>query len=247
MRLTTPRTWDGIPGRSRTVNWSKLWEPEKKAYWAELLDRKEWVDWDKDVPDEYSDKYFVFIQSKEWEPFIDGVNKRSKGLCERCNDGVTRARDVHHKIYARKYSPNLTDLEHLCASCHDEELQLLAAERDGNLVGDNKGCIFIVKTVVWTQLKSGRGQNTGEIEVLPVLYFREITKGLVIRKVPDFPWVRSNEEVIKKLFGSPEKGIGKQVILRLFDGTMSDGRVKPLIKIYGVSELYYGRENFVEP
>jgi hypothetical protein len=64
-----------------------------------------------------SERYQLYLCSREWGLKREAVIARSGGVCERCKRHAGTA--VHHKTYARIYNELLTDLIHLCDDCHD--------------------------------------------------------------------------------------------------------------------------------
>jgi hypothetical protein len=64
-----------------------------------------------------SEKYGLYLTSREWSLKKEMIKKRSKGICERCKHNKSQA--VHHLTYKRKYKEQLDDLIDICNGCHD--------------------------------------------------------------------------------------------------------------------------------
>ena len=63
--------------------------------------------------------YNDFLKSHEWQSKRKEVLGRSKGLCEVCDDGKTRANDVHHVKYPKRWGQEpVTDLLAVCTKHH---------------------------------------------------------------------------------------------------------------------------------
>ena len=78
-----------------------------------------------DMP-EGKEKYNAYLASREWWEKRRAVERRCKGVCERCK--IWPLNHVHHRTYIRKYAELLEDLEALCIGCHEFE----HAKRDTN-------------------------------------------------------------------------------------------------------------------
>src|SRR5438876_9617110 len=63
-----------------------------------------------------SDRYVPYLKSPEWKAKRQSVNKRCKGICERCSKYPVD--DIHHLTYDRAYCERLEDLQGLCKPCH---------------------------------------------------------------------------------------------------------------------------------
>lgn len=62
------------------------------------------------------EKYQIYLASREWGLLKKSVHLRSGGVCEHCL--ISRADEVHHQTYIRKYKERLSDLLHVCRPCH---------------------------------------------------------------------------------------------------------------------------------
>lgn len=63
--------------------------------------------------------YGAYLASREWALLKVAVRERSGGICERCHNAP--ATQCHHRTYERLYHEEITDLEDLCAACHEYE------------------------------------------------------------------------------------------------------------------------------
>ena len=63
------------------------------------------------------DKYEAYLCSPEWAAKRLAVLRRARNTCEKCK--ASRATQVHHLTYIRKYRELLTDLIALCGECHE--------------------------------------------------------------------------------------------------------------------------------
>lgn len=63
------------------------------------------------------ERYQRYLASREWAVLKNLVRGRSKGVCEHCRSRP--ASQVHHSTYIRKYKEQLSDLQHVCADCHE--------------------------------------------------------------------------------------------------------------------------------
>ncbi len=64
-----------------------------------------------------SERYNLYLASREWAVKKQAVHERAGGLCERCRRHPIAA--VHHLTYIRKYNEDLMDLQAICRGCHD--------------------------------------------------------------------------------------------------------------------------------
>jgi 5-methylcytosine-specific restriction endonuclease McrA len=58
-----------------------------------------------------------YLQQPEWIEKREAVEKRCKGICERCYSAPMA--DTHHITYKRRFVEKLEDLQGLCRNCHD--------------------------------------------------------------------------------------------------------------------------------
>lgn len=71
------------------------------------LSRAEWFLW-----------YNRYLRSEAWRSRRAKVLKRANGICEKCQKN--RAVQVHHLTYDRVGRERLSDLQALCATCHNK-------------------------------------------------------------------------------------------------------------------------------
>ena len=62
-------------------------------------------------------EYTEYLFSQEWKAKRAQVLRRAGWVCERC---TAPAQQVHHLTYERVYNERLTDLQALCARCHQQ-------------------------------------------------------------------------------------------------------------------------------
>lgn len=64
-----------------------------------------------------SDEYKEYLHSDDWKKKRREVLRRARHRCGRCGRQATQ---VHHRTYERIFEERLTDLEAICADCHQK-------------------------------------------------------------------------------------------------------------------------------
>ena len=63
-------------------------------------------------------KYYDYLESREWELKRNAVFQREKGICQGCLEWSIE--NVHHLTYAHLYHELLFELVGLCENCHSK-------------------------------------------------------------------------------------------------------------------------------
>lgn len=71
---------------------------------------------------EFKQAYAIYIHTANWKKLARRVKERARGRCERCGPHVIQVGGpyyVHHLTYERFMHELLSDLQYLCANCHE--------------------------------------------------------------------------------------------------------------------------------
>ena len=64
-----------------------------------------------------TERYQLYLCSREWAEKRQAVRSRCNGMCERCRNAPMS--HVHHLTYERKFNEDPADLQGLCLPCHE--------------------------------------------------------------------------------------------------------------------------------
>ena len=68
----------------------------------------------------HTEEYEAYLKSDEWRQLRTRKAIQMNYTCENCGKYVLYGFHIHHRTYKRLYHERLSDLQFLCAECHDE-------------------------------------------------------------------------------------------------------------------------------